>query len=95
MDAFICAAAAGFYVVPLYALVQAEAPPATCSRIIAANNIINAAFIVAAAGVAAALLGAGISVSELFILLGALTALAAAACRIFLPRATTPPPELR
>src|SRR3546814_4803644 len=34
----------GFYIVPLYALIQSRAAPDRLSRIIAANNILNALF---------------------------------------------------
>jgi hypothetical protein len=49
----------GFYTVPLYALIQARSQPSHRSRIIAANNILNALFIIASAGVAIGLLAAG------------------------------------
>jgi 1-acyl-sn-glycerol-3-phosphate acyltransferase len=39
----------GFYLVPLFALVQNRTPRGELSRVIAGNNILNAAFIVAAA----------------------------------------------
>ena len=39
----------GFYIVPLYALIQERSDPAYRSRIIAANNILNALFMVASA----------------------------------------------
>jgi MFS family permease len=65
----------GFYTVPLYALIQARSPASHRSRIIAANNILNALFIVASAGVAIGLLGAGLSVPELFLAVGVMNAL--------------------
>ena len=40
----------GFYIVPLYALIQERSAPSHRSRIIAANNILNALFMVASAG---------------------------------------------
>jgi 1-acyl-sn-glycerol-3-phosphate acyltransferase len=40
----------GLYLVPLFALVQGRTPKAEVSRVIAGNNIVNAVFIVAAAG---------------------------------------------
>ncbi len=49
----------GFYIVPLYALIQERSEPAYRSRIIAANNILNALFMVASAGLAIVLLGGG------------------------------------
>ena len=45
----------GFFLVPLFALVQSRTPKSELSRVIAGNNILNAVFIVAAAvcGIAA------------------------------------------
>ena len=57
----------GLFIVPLYALVQSRAAPAHRSRVIAGNNILNALFMVAAAGVAIALLAAGLSIPQLFL----------------------------
>jgi MFS family permease len=68
----------GFYTVPLYALIQARSQPAYRSRIIAANNILNALFIVASAGVAIAMLAAGVSIPQLFLAVGVMNALVAA-----------------
>ncbi|MBW7902216.1 MAG: MFS transporter [Rhodocyclaceae bacterium] len=56
----------GFFIVPLYALVQLRSAPEHRARIIAANNIVNAAFMVAGALAAAGLLGAGLSIPALF-----------------------------
>ncbi|HEX5803831.1 MAG TPA: MFS transporter [Azospira sp.] len=56
----------GFFIVPLYALVQLRSAPAQRARIIAANNILNALFMVVGAIAAAALLGAGLSIPALF-----------------------------
>jgi 1-acyl-sn-glycerol-3-phosphate acyltransferase len=68
----------GFYTVPLYALIQARSQPSHRSRIIAANNILNALFIVASAGVAIGLLSAGLSIPQLFLVVGIMNALVAA-----------------
>ena len=57
----------GFYCVPLYALIQERSAPSHRSRIIAANNILNAVFIVASAGIAIGLLEAGLSIPQLFL----------------------------
>ncbi|MDX9707836.1 MAG: MFS transporter [Azospira sp.] len=56
----------GLFIVPLYALVQSRSAPAHRARIIAANNIMNAAFMVAGALAAAGLLAAGLSIPALF-----------------------------
>ena len=58
----------GFFIVPLYALVQSRSPVEHRSRIIAGNNILNAAFMVVAALLAIALLQAGLSVPQLFLI---------------------------
>ena len=56
----------GFFIVPLYALMQIRSDARHRARIVAANNIINALFMVAGAGAAAALLSAGLSIPALF-----------------------------
>ncbi|MBK6908469.1 MAG: MFS transporter [Rhodocyclaceae bacterium] len=56
----------GFYIVPLYALVQQRSNPEHGARIIAANNILNALFMVVGALGAAGLLAAGVSIPMLF-----------------------------
>ncbi len=67
----------GFYIVPLYALIQERSAPSHRSRIIAANNILNAVFMVASAGLAITLLGAGVSIPGLILVTGILNALVA------------------
>lgn len=56
----------GLFIVPLYALIQLRSDVAHRARIIAANNIMNALYMVAGALGAAALLGAGLSIPALF-----------------------------
>ncbi|PKO87326.1 MAG: glycerol acyltransferase [Betaproteobacteria bacterium HGW-Betaproteobacteria-12] len=56
----------GFFIVPLYALVQTRSEASHRARIIAANNILNALFMVVGALTAAAVLGAGLSIPALF-----------------------------
>ncbi len=57
----------GFFIVPLYALIQTRSVPSHRSRIIAGNNILNALFMVVAAGLAAGLLAAGFSIAQLIL----------------------------
>lgn len=57
----------GFYIVPLYAVIQTRSDPAHRSRIIAGNNILNALFMVVSAVVAVLLLQAGLSIPELLL----------------------------
>ncbi len=49
-DLFMMAIFSGLYIVPLFALVQSRTDKDKVSRVIAANNILNALFMVAAAG---------------------------------------------
>ena len=56
----------GFFIVPLYALVQQRSNPEHGARIIAANNIMNALFMVVGALCAAGLLAAGLTIPMLF-----------------------------
>ncbi|PAU63592.1 MFS transporter [Pseudomonas indica] len=58
----------GFYIVPLYALIQARTAEHERSRVIAANNILNALLMVISAIVAILFLTvAGLSIPELFL----------------------------
>ena len=66
-DLFLLAMFAGFYSVPLYAMMQARTDPGIRARIIAANNILNALFMVVAAGMAYAILQAGLTLPQLFL----------------------------
>jgi 1-acyl-sn-glycerol-3-phosphate acyltransferase len=73
-DLFLLAMFSGFYSVPLYALIQSRCEPSHRARIIAANNILNALFMVVASVMAAALLHAGLSLPQLYLVVGLLNA---------------------
>ncbi|ANB19220.1 MFS transporter [Dokdonella koreensis] len=70
---------AGFYVVPLFALIQSRTPKDELSRVIAGLNIQNAVFIVAAAvlGIVAQQV-LGLSIPQVFLAVGVLTAIVTA-----------------
>ena len=70
----------GFFIVPLYALVQQRSNPEHGARIIAANNIMNALFMVVGALCAAGMLAAGLSIPMLF----AVAAICNAAVALFI-----------
>ena len=57
----------GFYIVPLYVLVQTRAEKSHQSRVIAANNIMNAFFMVASAGFSIVLFKQGLTIPQLFL----------------------------
>ena len=58
---------AGLYSVPMYALIQLRSQPTHRARIIAANNILNALFMIASSVIAGALLGAGCTIPQIFL----------------------------
>ncbi len=64
----------GMYIVPLYAFMQAYAPISHRARIVGANNIFNAIFMVASA-IFAILLLSKLSIAQLFLSCGILNAL--------------------
>src|SRR6266853_3907305 len=57
----------GFYIVPLYTLIQTRSESSHLSRIVAGNNILNALFVVLAAGMSIALLKLGLSIPRIFL----------------------------
>ena len=60
----------GLYIVPLFAMIQMRTPPQERARVIAANNIINALFMVLSSLAGVAILGlAGVSIRVFFLLL--------------------------
>jgi len=67
----------GFYIVPLYAIIQSRSAPENRSRIIAANNILNALFMVGSAGLGIGLLSAGLTIPQLFLVMAGLNVVAA------------------
>ena len=75
----------GLYIVPLYALIQERSAPSHRSRIIAANNILNSLFIVAAALIAIALLKVGLSIPDLFLVTGLMNAAVALFIYLLVP----------
>ena len=85
IDLSLLGAFGGFYSVPLYALIQQRSKRRHLSRIIAANNIINALFMVSASVLSIAILKAGMSIPELFLVLAILNAVVAMYIYTLLP----------
>ncbi len=67
----------GFYIVPLYALIQIRSEASHRSRIIAGNNILNALFMVGAALLAIAMFQLGFTIPQLFLATALLNAVVA------------------
>ena len=68
---------AGLYSVPMYALIQMRSQPSHRARIIAANNILNALFMIASAVIVGVLLKSGLTVPQVFLFVGLLNAVVA------------------
>ncbi|MBM4258300.1 MAG: MFS transporter [Deltaproteobacteria bacterium] len=66
-DLFFLGLFGGFFIVPLYALIQFRSDETYRSRIIAGNNIINSLFMVLSAILAVVLLKAGLSIPQLLL----------------------------
>jgi 1-acyl-sn-glycerol-3-phosphate acyltransferase len=84
-DLFLMAMFAGFFSVPLYAMMQARAEPQYRARIIAANNILNAVFMVVASVLAAVLIKAGLSLPQLYLIVGIMNAVVALYIFLLIP----------
>jgi len=84
-DLALLALFAGLYSVPMYALIQLRATPTHRARIIAANNILNALFMIASALMAGAMLKAGFTIPQIFLVTGLLNALVAAYIFLLVP----------
>ncbi|HVE53755.1 MAG TPA: MFS transporter, partial [Ramlibacter sp.] len=76
---------AGLYSVPMYALIQLRAQATHRARIIAANNILNALFMIASSLIAGALLSAGFTIPQVFLFVGIANALVAAYIFLLVP----------
>ncbi|WP_069471981.1 MFS transporter [Candidatus Marithrix sp. Canyon 246] len=68
----------GFYIVPLNAMVQKRSHPNRRARVIAANNILNALFMVISALSTVAVLQIGFTIADIFLSLGILTVIISA-----------------
>ncbi len=88
VDLLLIGVFGGLFIVPLYALVQQRSSATHRARVIAANNIFNALFMVVGALAAALLLGHGLTIPTLF----GVAALCNAAVALYIDRLV---PEFR
>ena len=77
LDMLLLSIAAGFYIVPLYTLLQKRAIENVRSRTIAANNIMNALFMVVASILVIGVFSQGFKIPDLFWMLAILNVLVA------------------
>ncbi len=76
---------AGLYSVPMYALIQLRSQPSHRARIIAANNILNALFMIVSALGVGVLLKAGATIPQVFLVVGLLNAVVALYIFVLVP----------
>ena len=76
-DLMLLSLFAGLYSVPMYALIQLRSQPTHRARIIAANNILNALFMIGSSVIAGALLKAGFTIPQIFLFTGVANAIVA------------------
>lgn len=77
-DLLLLSLFAGLFSVPMYALIQLRSPATHRARIIAANNILNALFMIVSALLAGVLMGRfGFTIPEIFLLTGLANAVVA------------------
>jgi hypothetical protein len=69
-DLFLLSLFTGIYSVPMYALIQIDSKTNEVARIIAANNIINALFMIASSLIAGAMLSAHMTIPDIFLWTG-------------------------
>jgi 1-acyl-sn-glycerol-3-phosphate acyltransferase len=68
---------AGLYSVPMYALIQLRSQPTHRARIIAANNILNALFMIASSLIVGVMLKSGFTIPQVFLFVGIANAVVA------------------
>jgi len=76
---------AGLYSVPMYALIQMRSAPTHRARIIAANNILNALFMIASALIVGVLISLGLTIPQVFLTIGILNAVVAGYIFLLVP----------
>ncbi|MCX6118165.1 MAG: MFS transporter [Proteobacteria bacterium] len=84
-DLFSLATFSGFFIVPLYTYIQIKTPEALRSRIVAANNIYNAIFMVVSSLVLMIVMHFGLAPHEVFFVLGCMNAIVATYIYFFMP----------
>ena len=77
LDVVLIGMFGGFYVVPLYALVQQRSKASHRSRVIAGNNVFNALFMLLSAIMAIAAFAAGLTIPQLLLITAVLNGLVA------------------
>ena len=85
VDLFLIAVSSGIYIVPLYTIMQHDSAPEHRARIIAANNVVNAVFMVGSALVVLTLFAASVTTAQLFLIMSLFNGVAAVNIRRVTP----------
>ncbi len=85
IDLLLLSLFAGLYSVPMYALIQLRSPATHRARIIAANNILNALFMIVSALMAGVLLKVNFSIPQIFLFTGLTNAVVAGYIFLLVP----------
>ena len=70
IDLTLLSMSTGLYSVPLYALIQLRSRPSHRARVVAANNILNALFMIGSSLIAGVLLSVGVHLNGIILLIG-------------------------
>ncbi|HYQ18254.1 MAG TPA: 1-acyl-sn-glycerol-3-phosphate acyltransferase, partial [Polyangiaceae bacterium] len=73
----LLAISGGVFTVPLYTLLQGRSDPSTRSRVVAANNVLNAVFMVVGSALLGGLSWLGVTTPQILLILAAVNVLAA------------------
>ncbi|RKP49741.1 MFS transporter [Pararobbsia silviterrae] len=85
IDLLLLSVAGGIYSVPLYAMIQSRSAPTHRARMIAANNILNALFMIVSSLMALALTAVHVSIPGIYLVTAALNAVVTGALFIAVP----------
>jgi 1-acyl-sn-glycerol-3-phosphate acyltransferase len=77
IDLLLLSLFAGLYSVPMYALIQLRSTPSHRARIIGANNILNAIFMIASSLLVGLMLSLSLTIPQVFLVIGLLNAIVA------------------
>jgi len=72
LDLLGIAIAGGMFVVPLYAFLTTTVPKSQTARTVAANNIVNSGFMVAATLLLSVLIGLGLTIDDTLLMVAAM-----------------------
>jgi MFS family permease len=69
-DLTLLSASIGLFSVPLYTFIQTRSPSESCAQTVAANNVLNAVFMITSALLVGVFLSLGLSIAQVFLILG-------------------------